>query len=1520
VSDTTVTTGVSADHQASTDGRQRRLLGGIAESESRWVRAGQLLVLAVVAYVPQLMAQPGVVSSDTKTYLYLDITRFLPASASMWDPTVGLGTVTHQQIGYLLPMGPFYWLFHVLGVPLWISQRLWVGSILFAAGAGALYLCRTLGLGAPGSPVAAFAYMFSPYFLQYVGRISVLLLPWAGLPWLLTFTVLALRRGGWRDVARFGFVIALVGSINATSLIYVCVGPILWLAYSVVGLGESTWRRAFLVALKLGAISLAVSLWWIAGLAIEGVYGVDILRTTETVQTVSQTSTPIEVLRGLGYWYFYGSDRLGAWVVTSLQLTQDLVPLASGFAVAAVAVMTSAFTRWRYRAFFALLALVGLVLAVGVYPFSHPTWFGGVLKTFMTKTTEGLALRSTDRATPLLILSLAMLIGAGVVAAARRSRLLGLVVGVIVVALVAVANPPAWNGNTVADKYTQPASLPGYTLAAAKALNAGHPDTRVLGIPGSDFADYVYGDTTDPVYAAILDRSYISRGQLPQGGIATADLLYALDDPIQLGTADWSDLAPIASLMSAGDVLVQSNLNYAHYDQPQPTLLWAELQPSPPGLGQAICFGKPVANPPAISEIDEQDLAEPNLPLPCPLEVLSVANPRAIVRAEPTSAPLIVDGDAEGLVAAAGVGLLANNPTVLYAGTLDTHAGELRSALQAGAVVVVTDTNRKRAFRWDTIVDEAGQTLTPTQSQQTDSANSPIVLFPGAPASTESTADYVGVKSVTASAYGDTVTYLPEDRPFEALDGNLDTAWEAGAFGQPIGQWWQVALNNPTTTDAVSLVQPLVGARNRYITRATLTFDGGHPITVKLGPSSRTAAGQTIDFSTRTFSTLRIRVDATNFKGFDPNAGPSSVGLAEVRLADVSATELIDLPSDVLSSPAAATTTNRLIILLTRERVSPYGPRQDPEITLDREFTLPVARTFTLTGSARINALIPDDQIDRLTGRQQASGIVAYSKGRLPGDLSAGASSAIDGNPATAWSPGFGASSQVGSWIHLDLPKSVTFDHMDLQIVADGRHSIPTSITVATEQGTRTIELPAITNGTHPGATVTVPVDFPALTGRHLEITITGAKLEYTRNYYSRQLEAFPVGIAELGIPGVDDPPAPAAIPATCRDDLLEMDGSPIWVKVSGPSATALAGGAVEVSLCGPDAGGLPLSAGRHVLEAGNGAVTGWNVDELAFDSGPGGGPEPDIYTTDLTDPPDPGPAPAVTVTSQSATTIHLRLTGVQAASPAFHLVLGESENKGWVATVDGGRSLGAPQLIDGFANGWTVTPADLAGHLRAGTTMVTLRWEPQQAVWGALLVSAVAFAAALVVAFWPATLWPRRRSRRRGWPRSGPDEVALDGSTPHPALTLGLTHAQGRAGWITGALTAIAMGGVIAAVTRPDIGAVVGLAALVSVFFRRARGLLTWAGIALAIAAGVAVVVDQATRPAAPGGTWAPTFVTAARLAWAAVACLAADGAVEIARRVRTRRAASRTKWEEQTTPPALESSTPPPHDPDPS
>ena len=238
------------------------------------------LLLAAVAYIPLLRTAPGMVEDDSKQYLYIDPARFMSQVVSMWNPDVSMGTVTHQYIGYLLPMGPYYALMNVLGVPTWVAQRLWTGSLLFLAGAGrALLVADPLAPGRPrvrrhgtgtGSPtpvarhrfarhgtiggvgamVAALAYMLSPYVLQNEARQSALLLPWVGLPWMIGLTARALRRGGWRHAALFALVVALVGSTNAVALILVGVGPALWVVWELVA-GRVRWRRALTTALKI---------------------------------------------------------------------------------------------------------------------------------------------------------------------------------------------------------------------------------------------------------------------------------------------------------------------------------------------------------------------------------------------------------------------------------------------------------------------------------------------------------------------------------------------------------------------------------------------------------------------------------------------------------------------------------------------------------------------------------------------------------------------------------------------------------------------------------------------------------------------------------------------------------------------------------------------------------------------------------------------------------------------------------------------------------------------------------------------------------------------------------------------------------------------------------------------------------------------------------------------------------------------------------------------------------------------
>ncbi len=958
---------------------------------------------------------------------------------------------------------------------------------------------------------------------------------------------------------------------------------------------------------------------------------------------------------------------------------------------------------------------------------------------------------------------------------------------------------------------------------------------------------------------------------------------------------------------------------------------------------------------PLYPTLDEQDLASPpNAKPPAPIVTYTVENPRPIARAESNRGALVVAGDNTGLANLASTGMLGTASAVYFSGTLDPHPSQLHDLMSQGADLVVTDTNRKQAMRWDGLTAITGFTETPSENLTTsDPSDSPLELFPGTGNDSKTTAYYVGAANVTASSYGNQVSYLPENRAFMAVDGNPDTSWETGAFiPNPAGQWWQLSLRHPATADEVRLVQPLKGNPTRWITKVSLSFDGAHPVTVDLGPDSRTAAGQVVGFSPRSFRTLRVTVDAVS-RNTTPGVTPGPVGFSSIDVPGVSVNEVVKMPSDLLSEAGTASLHNRLTLMMTRERVSPYPVRDDPETVISREVDLPTARTFTLSGTASLSALLPDDAIDRAVGRPGAdgAGVVAYSSGRLPGDLQAGAAAAIDGNPKTAWQPGFGASHQVGAWLQYNLPQPITFDHMDLQVLADGRHSVPTKITISTESGSETVALPHIADKKTPGALASVPLTFPALTGSRIHIRIDSVRLRSTVNFYSPQPIALPVGIAELGIPGLRAPPVPPQLPGTCQSGLLTIDGQPISVRVVGSTSAALSNDEMTVQPCGVDANGIRLGAGHHVIETAAGHLivgqAGWNLDQLVLDSAPGGGAMPlaaSNATTDATgtllSAPQPGPAPKVQVLRQASTSLHL---AVSSATRPFELVLGQSVNAGWKAVASpgpgarpGARSvnLGRSQLIDGFGNGWQVTAAQLDA-LGGQSFTVSLTWTPQTREWIALALSAAGIVLCLLLAFLPrpwkdrlGERWRRiRRRRRRGQvprptARSASGEPSAPAGAPEPAIakhaiaqhaiaqaatTEAATTGDGGAvdpilvapwapegarppAWVAGAV-AVGTALVVAAISYPLAGLAVGLCTGAALVWQPARGLIRLSALGLVLAAGLTVLIGQALHPILESSNWPSTYEDAGTLAWMAVAFLGADAVVEVCCRIVDRR-----------------------------
>ena len=1434
------------------------------------------LVLAAVAYIPFLLSAPGRVSADTKQYLYLDPGRLLADAPYLWDSGYGAGTLTHQNIGYLFPMGPFFWLFDTLGVPDWVAQRLWLGSIVFAAGAGVLFVLRTLRWSSRWTALAAaFVYMLTPYQLGYTGRISAILLPWAGLPWMIALTARALRRGGWRDPALFALVTLTVGSTNATSLLLVGLAPVLWLVFAVVN-RDSDVRRAVGVGARIGVLCLFTSLWWIAGLVLQGGYGINYLDVSETVRTVAEGSSPTEVLRGLGNWFFYGGDAVGPWIPQAVDFTQKAWLLAASFALPLLALGAAAVTRWRHRAYFVALLVIGTVAAVGAFPYDTPSPLGALFKSWATGSTAGLAMRSTPRAVPLVALALAILLAAGLEALVARATLRWRTIAVAgVIGLTLLTFVPVWRDGYIAERSSRE-DVPAYWEEATATLDAEPHDTRVLEIPGSPGAAYWWGTTSDPITPGLMDRPWVARELIPYfGSPAAANLAIALDHRMQEGTFEPDSLAPIARLLSSGTVLLRSDLEWERSDTPRPRMLWGQLtDPLAAGLEPPRDFGPGVPNTATrFPVVDEIELRTPaRAEWPPEVALFGVTDVPSIVHTATTRQPVVVAGDGEGLVDLAAAGLIDGTELILYSASFVDDRTGLDQVLDDGADLVVSDTNRRRARRWGAIRDVTGRTERAGDDPAADDPEDKrLEVFPGSDDRDRSVVEDRGAVpvKVTATGYGERSIYAPDQRPTNAFDGDPSTAWRVGGEDDPRGERLIVDLPKSATVNRITLRQPDDEPGDRFITKARLHLDDDETIDVDLN-SSQIGDGQVVSFEARPVQRIEVEILETNRGELASYGGTNGVGFSNVVISHPTAplpllvNEVVRMPTRLLRAAGAGSIDHTLVLLMSRLGYEPASTRrQAEEAAMARRFRLPTPRSFALTGQARVDPNAPDPSIDAALGTT-APDAVYESSGHLRGDANARASHAFDDDADTAWVASFGE--QVGQWFEARLGAPETLSGLDLRIVADGLHSVPTRLRLEVDGETaRTIDLPLIANPGPESPVTPVPVTFDPVTGSTFRLIVDAVSPVTTRDARMDRDRVLPVAIASAGMEGAPVPATPVMVPEECRDGVLTIDDEPVSVRVKGDARAAANGRALELETC--DGSAVDLEAGSHVLRTVQGGDTGFDVDRLVLGSARGGGP----LGPGLLGPAREASGAKARVTDEGLTHVDGK---VRTDGRPFWLVLGQSENKGWELevdgdAVDGDAAVGERTLVNGYANGWRITPR------AAGELTIALRWTPQGLVWWGIGISVLAVLVCVALVL-----------RRRPTPATGPGETSAPADEA-PELASPLAS-PGRLPSV-GATVAAALGAAVVAgfASRPWIGVVVGLATAAALRWPRARAVLTIGSVVAFGLAAAYVVVQQARHGYPTIASWPSRFEDVADLAWLAVFLLGADVVVQWVRRV---------------------------------
>ena len=192
---------------------------------------------------------------------------------------------------------------------------------------------------------------------------------------------------------------------------------------------------------------------------------------------------------------------------------------------------------------------------------------------------------------------------------------------------------------------------------------------------------------------------------------------------------------------------------------------------------------------------------------------------------------------------------------MLYAATFADDPAKLQSEIaQPHSVLVVTDSNRKRARRWTGV---ARQPRAPPSAstrprsrgrhRQPSRACSPT-RGPTRRPSCRRRASRSAPSQLRRSRV--LRTRVPG---FACLRRRQRHAWEVGAHAKVIGEQLRLDLDQPITTGQVNLVQPLVGPTQRYLTQVTSRSTGARR-SPSTWPTPRARAdGQTVTFPSRTF-------------------------------------------------------------------------------------------------------------------------------------------------------------------------------------------------------------------------------------------------------------------------------------------------------------------------------------------------------------------------------------------------------------------------------------------------------------------------------------------------------------------------------------------------------------------------------------------------------------------------------------------------------------------------------------------
>ncbi len=1285
-----------------------------------WVVAGAALILTFAQ-------SPGQISPDTKLDLTANPLRFLARAANLWNSELPFGQAQNQAYGYLFPHGTFFLAGDMLGLPGWVTQRLWWALLITVGFWGVLRVAEALndgrGIGSPTSRViAAVAFALSPRTLTTLGAISSETLPMMLAPWVLLPVILALRGQGPVRVlaARSALAVALMGAVNAVATLTGCLAALIWWACHRPN--RLWWRFTAWWAL---CIALAIT-WWVLALVLLGRVSPPFLDFIESSGVTTQWLSLTEVLRGTYSWtpFVAPNATAGASLVTgSVAVLATTLVAAAGLAGLAMRSMPA-------RGRLITMLLIGIALLAAAYSGGLGSPVAHQVQAYLDA--AGTPLRNMHKLEPVirlpLVLGLAHLLGRIPLpgSAPRRVWLNAfahpehdkrVAVGIVVLVALVAGTSLAWTGRLTAPGAFS--AIPQYWHDTANWLdehNTAEPTPgRVLVVPGAPFATQVWGTSHDEPLQVLGSSPWGVRDSIP---LTPPQTIRALDSVQRLLAAGRpsAGLADTLARQGISYVVVRNDLDPESSRSARPVLVHRAIEGSG-GLTKVAQFGEPVG-PGTLSGFVTDSGLRPLYPGVEIYRVDTPTNPAAPYLAD-TDTMARVDGGPEALLRLDERRRLLGQPPL---GPMLLTADAQRAGL-AVPVVTVTDTPLARETDYGRVDDHSSAIRTADDARHTYNR---VPDYPAGGADTVYGSWTGGRLTVSSSAADSTAlpNVVPATGPAAAIDGDPSTSWVSNALQSAVGQWMQVDFDRPVTNATITVTPSAtaVGAQIRRIQvstvngTSTLRFDeAGTPLTAALPygetPWVRITAAATDDGSPG----AQFGITDFNVTQYDASGFAHPVTLRHTVLVPGPPPDSVvaqwDLGSELLGRSGCAESPDG-VRCAAAMALSPEEP-----VNLGRTLTVPepIALTPTVWVRARQGPKLAD-----LIRQPNTTGADGDAD---PIDVLGSSYAATDGDPRTAWTaPQRVVQHKTPPNLTLKLPTGSEVAALRVTPSSSELPAHPTLVAVDLGDGPQVRALDA------DGGPQTVALRSRVTDTVKLSILDWDDVIDRTALGFD-QLK--PPGLAEVSVlDGRGAPIAAAdagrnhgrAISLPCgRGPIIAVAGQFVQTAVDTTVGALIDGDPIPARACQSEPIALPTGQQELLISPGGAFV----VDGVQL-----AGPQASQLHTAATVPVDSG-----------AWGADRREVDVPASQAPRVLVVPESINPGWTARTADGAGL-APVTVNGWQQGWVI-PAGTA----PGT--VTLAFE-SNALYRTGLVGGLALLPLLVLL----ALLPVRR-------RQPPDEPA---------------------------------------------------------------------------------------------------------------------------------------------------------------